>query len=75
MTTTVSAPRKWNWLILDLLGTAALMLGAFSVFAPEQAADVGIPAALGWPLIVIGGVATLAAILMFLRQLRAQRTG
>ena len=51
------------------------MLGAFSVFAPEQAADVGIPAALGWPLIVIGGVATLAAILMFLRQLRAQRTG
>ena len=75
MSTTVAKPRKWGWLLLDLIGGVALMLGVFAVFAPETAADVGMPVAWGWPLIVAGAVAMLAAMMMFFRQLRAQRAG
>lgn len=75
MTTTVATPRKWNWLILDLLGTAALMLGFLTLFVPDVASGFGIPAVMAWPLIAVGGVTTFIAVRMFIRQNRAQRAG
>lgn len=75
MNNTVSTPLKWDWILLDLAGGAALMLGALTVFVPEVAADIGIPASWGWPLIVVGGVATLAAILLFFHQRRGNPAG
>ncbi len=75
MSTTVAKPRKWGWLVLDLVGGATLMLGVLAVFAPEAIAGIGVPAAWGWPLIVIGIVAMSAAMLSFFRQLRALRAG
>ncbi len=75
MSTTVAKPRKWGWVVLDLVGGAALILGVLAVFAPQVAVDIGIPVTWGMPLIVIGVVATFAAMLMFFRQLRALRAG
>ena len=74
MSTTVAKPRKWGWLLLDLIGGAALMLGILAVFAPQTATDIGVPVTWGMPLIVIGAVAMLAAMMFFFRQLRAERT-
>ena len=71
----VSRPRRGGWLLLDLAGTGLLALGILALVAPDSAAKLGLPAFWGWPLIVIGVVATFAAMLMFFRQLRALRAG
>ncbi len=73
MSNIVTRPRKWGWIVLDLLGGASLMLGVLAVFAPEGIAGIGVPAEWGRPLIVFGFVTMSAAMLMFFRQLRAVR--
>ena len=74
MDTTVSRPRRWGWLALDLAGSAALVLGMLVLVAPDTAAAIGLPARWGWPLIIVGGIAMSWAMLLFIRQSRAART-
>ncbi len=71
---TVSTPRRFGWLFIDILGTALLALGLLARFAPDVAATIGLPVRWGWPLIIAGAIAMSWAMLLFIRQARAGRT-
>ena len=64
-------------IVLDLIGTALLMVGGFDLMnAPLMGPVSQLAAGYGWPLVISGGLSMLlGAGLFFSRWMAAQRSG
>ena len=63
------------WLLAaDLSAMALLALGLLTRFAPGLAASFGLPAALAWPLIVVGALGVIACGVALVQHLRSHAT-